>query len=86
MGSKHYFISPGLSFATKLRLKYLEPVMSGTAVIVIVVLALVVVVGGSILVLCLIRREHRTPSDAQQANSSGESPTAGDQQSDRPVD
>ena len=51
--------------------------MSGTAVIVIVVLALVVVVGGSILVLSLIRREHRTPSEA---------PGASNQQSDRPVD
>ena len=60
--------------------------MSGTAVIVIVVLALVVVVGGSILVLGLIRREHGTPSDAQQANNGGESPTAIDQQSDHPVD
>ena len=48
--------------------------MSGTAVIVIVVLALVVMVGGSILVLSLIRREHGTPSDAQQANNGGESP------------
>ena len=60
--------------------------MSGTAVILIVVLALVVVVGGSLLVLSLIRREHRTPSNAQQANNSGEFPTASDQQSDRPVD
>ena len=60
--------------------------MSGTAVIVIVVLALVVVVGGSILVLSLIRREHRTPSDAQQANNRGESPTANNPQSDRPMD
>ena len=60
--------------------------MSGTAVIVIVVLALVVVVGGSILVLSLIRREHGTPLDAQQANDRGESPTASNQQSDRPVD
>ena len=53
--------------------------MSGTAVIVILVLALAVVVGGSILVLNLIRRESRTPSDAQQANNGGESQTASDQ-------
>ena len=86
MGSRHYFKSPGLSFATKLRLKYLEPVMSGTAVIVIVVLALVVVVGGSILVLSLIRREHCTPSNAHQGNNGGEPPTASDHRSGRPGD
>ena len=86
MGARHYFKSPGLSFAIPLRLKYLESVMSGTAVIVIVVLALVVAVGGSILVLSLIRREHRTPSDPQQANNGGESPTASNPQSDRPMD
>jgi hypothetical protein len=60
--------------------------MSGAAVIVIVVLALVVVVGGSILVLDLNRREHLTPSDVRQANNDGEPTTAGDQQSDHPVD
>ena len=86
MGSKYYIKSLGLSFATALHLKYRESVMSGTAVIVIVVLALVVVVGGSILVLSLIRQEHHTPSDAQQANNLGESPTASNPQSDRPMD
>ena len=86
MVSMPYFKSPGLSFATVLRLKYLEPVMSGTAVIVIVVLAIVVVVGGSILVLGLNRREHQAPSDAHQENNGGELPTASNQQSDRPGD
>ena len=86
MGSRRYFKSSGLNFATLLRLKYLESVMSGTAVFVIIVLALVVVVGGSILVLSLIRRDHRMPSDSEQANNDGESPTASDQQSDRPAD
>ena len=86
MDSTHYLKYLGLSFAIAFRLKYLESIMSGTAVIVIVVLALVVMVGGSILVFSLIHREHATPSDAQQANNGGESPTASDQQSDRPVD
>ena len=86
MGSKYYFKSLGLRFATALHLKYRESVMSGTAVIVIVVLALVVVVGGSILVLSLIRREHGTPLDAEQADNGGESPMASDPQSDHPRD
>jgi len=57
--------------------------MSGTAVIVIIVLALLVVVGGSIFVFGLSHRESRTPSDAHQANNSGDPPTASDQRSDR---
>ena len=55
--------------------------MSGTAVIVIIVLAILVVMGGSIFVLSLNRRDNRTPSDAQEANNSGDLPTTGDQRS-----